>query len=76
MSTLSKPETSAIASRFEKGRDLVQIGAYVPGTDPTLDQAIHLHAPMASFLQQDMYVSASLSQSVDEMSAAILPSAG
>ena len=61
----------AIASRYEKGRDLVQIGAYVPGTDSTLDQAIHLHAPMTKFLQQDMYVSASLSQSIDEMSNAI-----
>ena len=61
----------AVASRYEKGRDLVQIGAYVPGSDAALDQAIHLHEPMAMFLQQDMYVSASLGQSIDGMSNAM-----
>ena len=59
-----------IAARFEKGRDMVQIGAYVNGSDLALDQAIRLHAPMSAFLQQDMYTSASLHDSVHAMLAA------
>jgi len=61
----------AINSRYEKGRDLVQIGAYVGGSDPALDEAIKLHDAMARFLQQDMYVSATLETSVGEMIATI-----
>ncbi len=60
----------AINSRYEKGRDLVQIGAYVSGSDPGLDEAIKLHDAMAQFLQQDMFVSATLENSVREMMAA------
>ncbi len=48
----------AIYSRYEKGRDLVQIGAYAHGSDPALDEAIALHEGMSHFLQQDMYEAA------------------
>lgn len=61
----------AINSKYEKGRDLVQIGAYVGGSDPALDEAIRLHDGMADFLQQDMFVSATLGGSVDGMMAAM-----
>lgn len=61
----------AIGSYFEKGRDLVQIGAYVHGSDPALDEAIRLHDPMMAFLRQDMYVAASLNESVQKMSETI-----
>jgi len=61
----------AINSRYEKGRDLVQIGAYVHGSDPALDEAIHLHEPMAEFLQQDMQVAAPLDDSVQQMAATL-----
>ena len=61
----------AIGSRYEKGRDLVQIGAYASGSDPALDQAIRLHTAMDVFLQQDMYAAASLQDSVRGMSAAL-----
>ena len=61
----------AISSRFEKGRDLVQIGAYVGGSDPALDEAIRLHDVMARFLQQDMFESAPMELSLREMAASI-----
>ncbi len=61
----------AIGSRYEKGRDLVQIGAYASGSDPGLDQALRLHGSMEAFLTQDMYASASLQDSVSGMSAAL-----
>ena len=61
----------SINSRFEKGRDLIQIGAYAGGADPGLDEAIRLHDGMTEFLQQDMFSSATLENSVREMVAAI-----
>ncbi len=44
----------AVYSTYQRGRDLVQIGAYAQGSDPALDEAIGLHDGMARFLQQDM----------------------
>lgn len=61
----------AIASRYERGRDLVQIGAYVHGSDPALDEAIRLHGPMSEFLRQDMYAGASFADSLKAMGEAI-----
>jgi flagellum-specific ATP synthase len=62
----------SINSRYEKGHDLVQIGAYVSGSDPQLDEAIRLHEPMTEFLQQDMFEAASFGDSLSEMSASML----
>jgi len=61
----------AVYSRYEKGHDLVQIGAYVSGSDRALDEAIALHDPMQQFLQQDMFECATLDDSVTEMVAAL-----
>ena len=61
----------SLSSRYEKVRDLVQIGAYAHGSDPSLDQAIRLHASMDAFLQQGMYASASLPDSVRAMLASL-----
>lgn len=61
----------SVSSRYQKGSDLVQIGAYVHGSDTGLDEAIRLHEPMSNFLQQGMFVSASLEESVDEMNQSL-----
>jgi flagellum-specific ATP synthase len=61
----------AINSRFEKGRDLVQIGAYASGSDPGLDEAIALHDGMTEFLQQDMFASANLDASLRHMAQTV-----
>jgi flagellum-specific ATP synthase len=61
----------SISARFEKGRDLVQIGAYVNGSDAGLDEAIQKHDGMARFLQQDMHESSTLSESLLQMNGAI-----
>jgi flagellum-specific ATP synthase len=60
----------AIYSKYERGRDLVQIGAYAPGSDRALDEAIALHEGMSRFLQQDMYESTSIDWVVNEMASA------
>jgi flagellum-specific ATP synthase len=63
----------AIYSRYEKARDLVQIGAYAAGSDPALDEAIALHEPMVHFLQQDMFEAAPMDGSLDSMRDALAP---
>jgi flagellum-specific ATP synthase len=60
----------AVYSKYERGRDLVQIGAYAHGSDPALDEAIALHDGMGQFLQQDMYEAAPMDAVLDQMVAA------
>ena len=52
-------------SKYQKARDLIQLGAYAPGHDAELDSAVRLHAPMSQFLQQDMHQPAALDSSVE-----------
>jgi flagellum-specific ATP synthase len=54
-------------SRYQKARDLIQLGAYSPGHDADLDLAVRLHDAMAGLLQQDMHQSAPLAASVDAL---------
>ncbi len=41
-------------SRYQRSRDLISVGAYAPGSDPVLDQAIGLYPRMEGFLQQKL----------------------
>ena len=63
----------AVYSKYEKGRDLVQIGAYAHGSDPALDEAILLHGGMEQFLQQDMLESASMDAVLDALASTVSP---
>ena len=57
----------AIHARYERARDLVQIGAYVSGSDPGVDEALVLHPAMTDYLQQDMWTAAPLASSVEAL---------
>ncbi|MNV89482.1 Flagellum-specific ATP synthase [compost metagenome] len=61
----------ATYSRYQKSRDLVQVGAYMSGSDPALDEAIRLQPQMEVFLQQDMFDAASMDQSVTAMASVL-----
>ncbi|RYY92570.1 MAG: FliI/YscN family ATPase, partial [Comamonadaceae bacterium] len=63
----------AIYSRYRKSRDLVRLGAYAPGSDPQLDEAIHLQPGMAAFLQQHMHEGDALAGSIGALENAIHP---
>ena len=54
----------AVYSRYRKSRDLVRLGAYAPGSDPQLDEAIARQPGMVGFLQQGMHEGASLAGSI------------
>jgi flagellum-specific ATP synthase len=61
----------AVYSKYEKGRDLVQIGAYAQGSDPALDEAIVLQPGMRQFLQQDMFEAAPMAPVLNQMAMAL-----
>jgi flagellum-specific ATP synthase len=59
---ITTPEQRAAASAFRRllaahrdARDLIEIGAYVAGTNPLVDRAIELQEPMEGFLRQDLH---------------------
>jgi flagellum-specific ATP synthase len=54
-------------SKYSKARDLIQLGAYVPGGDPDLDQAVQIHPAMVQMLQQGMHTQATLDASIGEL---------
>ncbi|HEY9380571.1 MAG TPA: FliI/YscN family ATPase, partial [Burkholderiales bacterium] len=47
-------EFKSLYSRYQRNRDLVNVGAYVAGSDPVLDRALTLYPRMEAFLQQRM----------------------
>lgn len=52
----------ALYTRYQRSRDLISIGAYVPGNDRTLDEAVRLYPAMEQFLVQGMHESAPLAE--------------
>ncbi len=61
----------AVYSRYQKSSDLIQVGAYMAGSDPLLDEAIRLQPGMVGFLQQDMFQGAPMDDSVAGMAQAL-----
>ncbi len=59
-------------SRYRRSRDLVAVGAYVPGADPVLDEAMKLQPAMQSFMSQDMGQRVSMAEARAEL-ARVLP---
>ncbi len=55
--------------RYREQRDLIAVGAYAPGMDPVLDQAVRLYPRIEEFLRQDQHESVSLQRSRDELFA-------
>jgi flagellum-specific ATP synthase len=43
-------------SLYQQNMDLIQVGAYEAGSNPTLDEAIALRQEMETFLRQDMHL--------------------
>lgn len=39
-------------SRYQRSRDLIAVGAYQPGSEPLLDQAVAMYPRLEAFLQQ------------------------
>lgn len=57
----------ALYSRYQKTRDLIQLGVYAAGSDAETDRAIALFPSMQAFLTQDMHESAPLNDCIMQM---------
>jgi FliI/YscN family ATPase len=73
---LSSPEHMAAARKvrealavYEESKDLIELGAYSPGTNPALDAAIRLQPEIAAFLKQDTQVDAPFSDALARLTA-------
>ena len=60
-------------SRYQRSRDLINVGAYAAGSDPTLDLAIQLMPRMSSFLQQNLNQRAGYNESLQALNALLPP---
>jgi flagellum-specific ATP synthase len=56
-----------LLARYNRSRDLLQLGAYVAGQDAELDAAVQTFPAIRDLLQQNMRESASLADSVRQM---------
>lgn len=70
--TESDQQTVALAfkrlfSLYRRSADLIRIGAYTPGQDPQLDQAVELYPRMMAFLGQDMHAGVNFKQALQQL---------
>jgi flagellum-specific ATP synthase len=54
-------------SLYQQNQDLIQVGAYAPGSQPELDQAIRLRPAMEGFLRQDMHEAVSVDETLVQL---------
>ena len=76
MHSITTPEQQQLArrlkklySRYERSRDLINVGAYAAGTDPLLDEAIKLQESIDAFLQQGIQERSLIQDSLDELAS-------
>jgi flagellum-specific ATP synthase len=56
-------------ARYARSRDLISVGAYAPGADALLDQAVAMYPRLETFLQQDMHECEGYRDSVAKLGA-------
>lgn len=54
-------------SRYSRSLDLINLGAYVAGSDPVLDEAIEKHTLIEAFLQQDLTERMNVEDSIQQL---------
>jgi len=59
----------SLYSRYQRSRDLINVGAYVRGTDPQLDEAIMLYPHLEAFLRQAVEERVGVAGSRQELAA-------
>lgn len=60
-----------LLAKYNKARDLIQLGAYQSGHDHELDIAVRLQPDMVRLLQQDMHTPATLGTSVSQLQTVV-----
>ena len=74
MTEIVSPEHLAWAMRFrqlnsiyQQNKDLISVGAYAPGSDPRIDEAIVMYPRLLDFIQQNMRTAVDWQQSLQEL---------
>jgi flagellum-specific ATP synthase len=78
MSAIAPPEDiararrfRALSARYQRASDLIAVGAYQPGGDPVLDEAVRRHEAMQAFLAQEARERAPFADSLAALAEAI-----
>jgi flagellum-specific ATP synthase len=58
-------EMRRLLAAYRDAKDLIEIGAYVPGTNPVVDRAVELREATDGFLRQDLHESTSAQDAWD-----------
>ncbi|MGC8871127.1 MAG: FliI/YscN family ATPase [Brevinematia bacterium] len=56
-----------LMSVYRENQDLINIGAYVPGSNPKIDEALKYIDKMINYIKQDMYEKISFNDSVNQL---------
>lgn len=62
-------QLKSLISKYQRNRDLINVGAYVAGNDPILDLAIEKYPAIEQFLQQGIDEKHGIEESLRELSA-------
>jgi flagellum-specific ATP synthase len=60
-----------LLAKYNKARDLIQLGAYTPGHDAELDAAVRAHPQIVAMLQQDMHAVSTMEPSKRQLAATV-----
>lgn len=64
-----------IYSTYRQNYDVINVGAYVPGSDPSVDEAIAMHPYLLDYLAQDMNQPVPIADSLSGLEA-LVPGSG
>ncbi len=62
-----------MVSRYQRNRDLIAVGAYTPGNDPQIDEAIARYPQLEAFLQQRMNERVNYEQAIAHLQSLFPP---
>ena len=60
-----------LSSKYSRNQDLINVGAYVPGADVVLDEAIQKRGVIEGFLQQDFSTQCNTQESIEQLNQII-----
>lgn len=66
-------EFKQVLSAYRQNKDLISIGAYTPGSDPSIDRAIERYPHLTQFIAQSIEQKAPFSESLNHLKTVLAP---
>jgi flagellar biosynthesis/type III secretory pathway ATPase len=60
-----------LLAAYRDAEDLIQVGAYVKGSDPSIDEAVARRAAIQAFLRQDVRETSTMTESLAGLDRAL-----